>query len=343
MEKKKIVACILAVCTAAFCAYGLFHFGNIKKTKTDVKEQIQQPQKTEQEQQLSSEKKQEVTEKKYDIQTKTKVLQNSVQKDVNIEKRTNLYNNVSSSSLPLSVIAELSDVPEFVRGNVEKLSNLSNIYMAKKYGDKLFIITDNSANIRHNIEFIEISLINGHQVKTTLGYNDTIKDSNNDIWEYDKVSKKPIRHTKYNSDGDVDFVEIWNYDEKEPIKYEMKDGQGHPISIRKETLDDSANLRVEHLVYDKNGNTKINVSATYDGADIKRFTYYNADKPNESGAVYGEYSDGIKTKETVYTSDLKVKNSYTTEYKDGNKSSITIWDSQNKEIQKLVPKEANSL
>ena len=59
----------------------------------------------------------------------------------------------------------------------------------------------------------------------------------------------------------------------------MKDGNGHIISMRKETLNDGTNLRIEHLVYDKNGNTKINVSTTYDGEDVKRFTYYNADKP----------------------------------------------------------------
>jgi hypothetical protein len=119
----------------------------------------------------------------------------------------------------------------------------------------------------------------------------------------------------------------------------MKDREGKVISMRKETTQDGNDLRVEHLVYDKNGNTHINVSATYEGEDIKRFTYYNAEKPNESGSVFSDYFDGLKTKETVYTSDLKVKNSYTSEYKDGTREEIIKWDNKNKEIHKYLPEE----
>ena len=116
----------------------------------------------------------------------------------------------------------------------------------------------------------------------------------------------------------------------------MKDSDGHVVSMRKEMVENGTDLRVEHLVYDSNGNTRINVSITYDGPDVKRFTYYNADKTAESGSVFDEYSNGLKTKETVYTSDLKVQNHYTSDYKDGNRESITVWDNQNKETQKLV-------
>ena len=79
----------------------------------------------------------------------------------------------------------------------------------------------------------------------------------------------------------------------------MKDGNNKPISIKKENLDNENSLRVEHLIYDKDGNTKVNVSASFEGADIKRFTYYNADKPDESASVFSEYLDGMKVKETV--------------------------------------------
>ena len=50
---------------------------------------------------------------------------------------------------------------------------------------------------------------------------------------------------------------------------------------------------------------KVNLTVNYDGADLTRFTYYNADKLNESGSVISEYKDGVITKETVYTSDYK--------------------------------------
>jgi len=130
---------------------------------------------------------------------------------------------------------------------------------------------------------------------------------------------------------------VWNYDSENPVKYEMKDSEGRVISMRNETLTNGTDLRIEHLVYDKNGNTKINVSTTYEGDDIKRFTYYNADKIDESGSVFSDYSDGQKTKETVYTSDLKLKNTYTSDYKDGERENIIIFDNNNQEIKKFIP------
>ena len=262
--------------------------------------------------------------------------------DDNYIKKANLYNSDNGVVVPLSTISIISTLPQNIQDKVLKIAETNNIFMTKRIKDKLLVITDNPDNIRHCIEFTEISINNGHQVKTTLGYNDKMKDSDNDIWEYDENTKQPVRHSKYNKDGDVEFVETWHYDDN-PIKYEMKDADGHTISIRKETLDDGTNLRVEHLIYDKSGKTKINVSTTYDGADIKRFTYYNADKPSDGGSVFAEYSDGLKTKETVYSNDLKVVNTYTSEYKNGEREDITIWNSNNKEIEKLVPNESSEV
>ena len=166
-----------------------------------------------------------------------------------------------------------------------------------------------------------------------------MKDSNNDNWEYDK-NGKPTKHIIYNNDGDVEYIETWNYTESSPIKYEIKDGNGKIVSVKKETVDnDSNDLRIEHIIYDSEGNTKINVSATYEGADIKRFTYYNADKLNESGSIFGEYQDGQKIKETVYSSDLKVKNVYSSDYDDnGERTDIKVFDGQNNEIEQIVRK-----
>lgn len=257
--------------------------------------------------------------------------------DKNVRK-VNLY--TTDTLMPLSTISVISSLPKNIQNKVLQISQTNNIFMAKKQHDKLLIIADNPDNIRHCVQFIEITLKNGHQITTTLGYNDKMKDSDNDIWEYDETTKQPIRHSKYNSDGDVEFVETWSYG-SEPVKYEMKDNEGHVLSMRKETLDGGTNLRIEHLVYDKSGNTKINVSTMYEGADVKRFTYYNADKPSDGGSVFSEFSDGLKTKETVYSNDLKVVNSYTSEYEDGERKDITVWDNNNKEVEKLVPAEVN--
>ena len=336
MDKKKIILLIVVVLITGFSIYTYIN-------KHDAADKIDNINKIEKQDNKSLNLK-ELTNKKTVEDKKTS--NNEQSKSTNIETQetsenniihTNLYNDLSSTELPLSAITELSALPHNIQNVVYDISKNGNIYMIQKNHNKLLIIADNPENIRHSIEFTEVSLSNGHKIKTTLGYNDTMKDSQNDIWEYNHETGQPIRHTKYNSDGDMEFVEIWNYAPDEPIKYEMKNADGKVISMRKETLKDGTDLRIEHLLYDRDGNTQINVSATYDGADIKRFTYYNAEKINESGSIFSEYSDGQKTKETVYTSDLKVKNTYTSNYKDGNRDEIIKWDNQNKEIKKYLP------
>ena len=116
----------------------------------------------------------------------------------------------------------------------------------------------------------------------------------------------------------------------------MKDDKGNIISLKKETVSNDNDMRVEHLIYDKDGKTKVSVSASYEGADIKRFTYYNADKPAESGSVFSEYADGQKTKETVYNSALKIENTYTSEYKNGERTEIKVFDQNNQEIEAII-------
>ena len=110
------------------------------------------------------------------------------------------------------------------------------------------------------------------------------------------------------------------------------------MSIKKETPEGDMGLRLEHIVYDKDGNTKINLSAAYDGADIKRVTYYNADKPDESSTIISDYTDGQKVKETVYTPDLKIKNVYKANYVEGEMTDITVLDNNNEEVEKILTK-----
>ena len=339
MNKKYLIIALIA------CLLGFLAFNTLRTKDTPEVNTINTENHNKQEKNNTIEPAIKTTEKQ------NKILKSSVNSNVNkispdlsnsednFVKNANLYDNIPSSMMPLSAIGLISEVPENIQNKISQISNNNSIYMVQRHKDKLFLVTDNPENLRHSIEFTEISLTNGHQTNTTLGYNDKMQDSDNDIWEYDKNSHSPLRHTKYNQNGDMEFVEVWNYDAENPIKYEMKDAEGHTISMRKETLENGTDLRVEHLVYDKEGNTKINVSATYDGQDIKRFTYYNADKPEEGGAIYSEYSDGQKTKETVYTPDLKVKNSYTSEYKDGTREEIIKWDNENKEVKKYVAPE----
>ena len=342
-NKKKLIAAAFVLCIAAVCSLSLFN-----KNQTDnVDENYIKPIKHNEAVKDQSQKKDEnasVVKGKESAEVKAENSEEHKSDNLvdNSTKKPNLYDLDASSSVPLSTIGIMSSLPENIQHKISDIAQSNNIFMTVKSRDNIIVITDNPNNIRHSVEFNEISLKNGHQVKTTLGYNDKINDSDNDIWEYDETTKQPIRHSKYNKDGDIEFVENWYYDDS-PIKYVMKDAEGHVISMRKETIDGGTNLRVEHLLYDKAGNTKINVSATYEGADVKRFTYYNADKPSEGGSVFTEYNDGLKTKEILYSNDLKVINSYTSEYKNGEREQLTIWDNNNREVQKLLPDESHEV
>ena len=340
MKKKTII-----LTTATLCVIGISTLYFVQKTNNTDRDNeqnvINNAASTESANVSKNNLKKNIALKKKSAEIKNNIKEkNNVTSEIpdNNIVHTNIYSD-SSSELPLSAITELSELPHNIQEIVSEISKTNNIFMVKKIKDKLLIITDSYENIRHNIEFVEVSIHNGHKIHTTLGYNDTFKDTKNDIWEFNHETNQPIRHTKYNADGDMDFVEVWNYDSNEPIKYEMKDAQGKVISLKKETLNNGTDLRVENLLYDKDGNTKVNVSTTYDGEDIKRFTYYNSDKPSEGGAIFSDYTDGQKTKETVYTSDLKVKNTYTSDYKDGLRKDIIMYDNQNREVKKYLPAE----
>ena len=228
------------------------------------------------------------SEAQSEIQQETIETDRGVQPNVEVKEFDCSYSNV-----PLSGIAELSSVsPEVLSSAKRVINNSQTVYMIKHLGDKLLIVTENQNNLRHGVDFVEIALNNGHQTRTTLGYSDSIKDtSDDDYWEYDE-RRLPLRHIKFSNDGGTEFTEIWNYDESNPIKYELKDSKGNIRAVRKETLKDGTDLRIDNILYDKNGYIKVNVSSSYDGADLKRFTYYNVEKTAESGSVFSEYKDG---------------------------------------------------
>ena len=332
MKKKVTILSVLILLTVILAFFGYKNTFNKDVNNNSVKHS---------EKISSTETNNEVKEHNVSFKNQSKA-EKQAQKITSVEndnfiKKTDLCNDETYYNAPLSVITEISELPNNVQTEVKLIAKSSNLYMIQKTHDKIIIITDNPDNIRHGIGFTEISLKNNQKSQTTLGYSDKMKDSDNDIWEYSKETNQPTKHTKYDNLGDMEFVEVWNYDPNNPVKYEMKNAEGKVISMKKETLQNGTDLRVEHLIYDKNGNTRINISATYDGEDIKRFTYYNAEKPSESGSIFSEYSDGYRTKETVYTSDLKVKNSYTSTYKDGEREEIIKWNNQNQEVQKYIP------
>ena len=251
-------------------------------------------------------------------------------------KKTNLYGNIPNNMLPLSAVPVITDLSENIKKTIDELiENTQGLYWIERSGDKIFVIAEVSEDCpRHGIEFIEINVITGEIDKETPGvHND---EGESDEWQYDKDTQLPLKHIKYDSDKDVEYTETWNYSQETPVKYEMKNSEGKTISVKKENIDGEAGMRSEHIIYDDEGKIDLNISVSYDGADITRFTYYNSETPGDGVVVMSEYSDGLKSKETVYTSDYKLKNTYKAVYKDGERAEITVYDASEKEVEKLL-------
>lgn len=230
--------------------------------------------------------------------------------------------------IPFSAISDLSVLPPSVR----KTLLSEEVYYLHTTPDKAIVIKakDNNEIRRHNFDLIEISLEDGNILNKSLEET----DSKYDKWKYD--NDLPMSHTRYNDDKEIVFTEVWNYSEDEPIKYKKTDKDGNVISVRKEVVENNVNLREDNLFYDSEGNMVKNISFNYDGTDLTRFTYYNSDTPDESAMLVSEFEDGVKKKETLYSTDYKVKNVYLPEYQDGQMSKLKVLDKDNKVVETLV-------
>ena len=278
-------------------------------------------------------------EKSEPKQIKKVAPQKNEQKIKDNKIKSDLYKGVPDNLLPLSAISEIASLNGNLHKTIKELvDNSTGVLYAKRNGNKLLMVVENPDDNRHGLEFIEISADGKHEKIGFLLSKYSEGNTDDDLWEYETEEevKRPVKHTKFNSDGEVEFVETWNYSSDEPIKYELKNKEDKVISLVKETIDENNSMRQEHLIYDKDGKTKLNLTVNYDGADLTRFTYYNADKQEESGSLFSEFKDGIKTKETVYTSDYKVKNVYVPKYKDNERSEIQVLDKENQEVKSII-------
>ncbi len=259
-----------------------------------------------------------------------------------IIRKADMYSSLPNNQLPLSGVAELADLPEDVRENVDDIIGAArNIYMIKKLDNKVLMLVENPSDSRHNIDLKFISLDN--EAETDIPFSSYIAgdESEDDIWEYEDMdeAKRPVKHIKYSPDKTIEYTEIWNYSSEQPIKYEMRDGDNKVVSIRKEIIDNETNLREEHISYNQDGSTKASVSIGYSGPEISRFIYFNSTNPAESITIISEFGEnGDKTKESVYSSDFKLINTYEPVYNDGIRSGIRILDDKGQEVEKILSK-----
>lgn len=266
-----------------------------------------------------------------------------------IEVKThNLYTN-TPYNIPLSAIVEITKASEKAQKAAEGLlENAQGFYFVKfdENHKTLEILLENPVTTadtypRHNIELAYIDE-NGNIKYTAKGYKgedgetSNAVEAENDIWEFDKSVEpyRPIKHVVYDEHDNIKFTEVWNYDENEPVKYEMKDGNDKVVSILKETVDHSSNYRKEHVFYNKDGKTELSLSVNYDGANLSRLTYYDS-KNHEGISIISEFADGNKTKEVIYNQEYELQNTLKSEYENGVRKNITVLDADSKEIETL--------
>lgn len=251
----------------------------------------------------------------------------------------------SNYYIPLVSIADTAQLPSEIRKKINGiLENSQGCYIIKQNPEtkEIFIILQNPAEYnydrysRHNLQVASIDGT-GHINITNIGYNgqeneidSAVVKKDSDEWIFDETTEpyKPLKHVAYNK-RKVLYTETWNYDDSEPVKYEMKDKDGNVISVKKEMLDGDSGYRLEHIFYDGKGNTEKSMTANYDGANIKWFTYYDAKAPGNCVTIESEYEDGLKTGEKVYNNSFKLIKTVNASYKDGKRTELTVTDSEN--------------
>ena len=289
--KRLFIACF--VCTFLLSGCGIF------SSKDDMEKPASHI--------VPPEKEISLAEKKVHTVQKTKPPK--IIQDTKEIKKANLYRD--NNQLSLSTIVGISNLSSNVKALVNHYIENSIVYYLEEQDGKVFMIVSNSSEERfqrHGVELVEVSQDGTKNVTPLIKTSDG--NGNNDEWEFDDITKLPIKHIHYNSEGDVEYLEVWNYSADNPIKYELKNKEDKVLSLKKEIQDNDTNLRVEHLIYDENGTISLNISANYEGADITRLTYFDSRNPDKGFIVMSQLENGQKVKETVYSSDYRVKNVY---------------------------------
>ncbi len=293
-----------------------------------------------------------VTEKQNkEIQEKSKI--NTAQ---NIKQNTKILPDIKKYDLytetpydlPLLSIYEISKIDETTKKIVDEfLEKSQGFYILKKVDDRILILLQNpivttNAYPRHDLQYVEI-LPNGEKLFHNAGYTGSEEEvyidtkTTKDNWTFDKTTEpyRPLKHIAKDEKGKTKYTEYWNYSEKEPIKYQMKDKQGLTISLLKETQENETSYRKEHIFYDNSGNISMSITINYDGANISRFTYYNSHNSIDSISILSEFSDGYKTKELVYNENYKLVKTIIPIYKDGIRKELKIFDAEENLIEKI--------
>lgn len=273
-----------------------------------------------------------------------------------IEPKYDLYTN-SLYDMPLASIMDISRLPLNVKKEIDLVLEQAQGFYLLDYNEtkktvKIFLqnsISEKNTYNRHGLEVLEIKLKDDGSFEKeiySLGFDGEENEIENavdgvydkyDIWTFDKSQEPymPLKHKKYDERGKLLFIEVWDYSSDEGVKYQMKNSKNKIISIYKETLEDAVNLRHEHIFYDEKGNTAKSLTINYDGANVTRFTCFDAETPDENYTIISEYSDGNKVGETVYNQNYQPIKVFKMEYVDGVRKTLIQFDTEEKEIARI--------
>lgn len=258
-------------------------------------------------------------------------------------KKINLYKSFEDRNVPLSAVVQISALPQNIREIINKQITDSEVYYLGAVKDKVIILkealNEEDRFTRHDFEIVSVSIPDGKiQKETKFPSKMSNEDSKTEVWQYEVLEGDmvvPSTHTSLNEDGSVKTIENWFYGDDD-LKYKVTNGEGKTLSLRKTTKSKDGNWRDEHIFYTDDGQTALNVSFVYENNQIARLTYYDSTAPETSVTMVNEYDDAEKTKELLYTSDYKLKNIYTSDYNDGERSEIKVFDKSNNELETFL-------
>lgn len=263
------------------------------------------------------------------------------------EKKYDLY-SLTPYDMPLYSIMEISKLQPNIKSIVDKLlEDSQGFYLLRNDGDKVLIILQNPVQqgntySRHDLQFVEIDSA-GKLTYHDAGYKgvegETLQEfeQSSDSWIFEELTEhhRPTKHIVYDEKGKIKFTEIWNYDENESVRYQMRDSHKKTVSILKESQDNESNLRKEHIFYDNEGKITMSLTINYDGANVSRVTFYNAHDSIDSMSIISEFQDGLKVKESIYNEAYELINTVISEYVNGERKVIKLYDGEEKEISKI--------
>ena len=267
-----------------------------------------------------------------------------------------LYSN-TPYYVPYVSVAEIANLSPDIKKKVDEVFELSQGCYLIKYNPEsksVFmllqspVIINDDRYTRHNLQIAEISLASENIKYYNIGsegeenevQNAVLQQQKDEEWSFDETVEpyRPLKHTVYDKKKKVLYTEEWSYDDANPVKYQMTDNKGNIVSVKKEIMDGDSGYREEHIFYNEEGSTIRSLTANYDGATLKWFTYYDAQNPGNNITIESVYENGLKIIEKIYNQEYQPVSIYNAVYKGGELVGIKHTDKDGNIVAEFINK-----